>query len=90
MLTYIENPKESTKKLLKLKVSLASLLDIRYKCNILTMNNWKVKFTFKNNKFTDYLYKLKDGTILQSGPKGKWRFMISNFKELPILYKLFI
>ena len=56
---------------------------------VIDMNNWKIKFTFKNNKFTDYLYKLKDGTILQSGPKGKWRFMISNFKELPILYKPF-
>ena len=56
---------------------------------VIDMNNWKVKFTFKNNKFTDYLYKLKDGTILQSGPKGKWRFMISNFKELPVLYKPF-
>jgi hypothetical protein len=56
---------------------------------VIDMNNWKIKFTFKNNKFTDYLYKLKDGTILQSGPKGKWRFMISNFKELPVLYKPF-
>ena len=54
---------------------------------IVDINNLKIKFTYKNNKPTDYLYKLKDGTIFQSGPKGKWRFMINNFKELPVLYK---
>lgn len=56
---------------------------------VIDINNWKIKMTFKNNKYTDYLYKLKDGTIIQSGPKGVWRFMINNFRELPILYKPF-
>ena len=56
---------------------------------VVDINNWKIKSTFNNNKFTDYLFKLKDGTIIQSGPKGIWRFMINNFKELPILYKPF-
>ena len=54
---------------------------------IVDINNLTIKFTYKNNKPTDYLYKLKDGTIFQSGPKGKWRFMINNCKELPVLYK---
>ena len=54
---------------------------------IVDINNWKVKFTIKNNKETDYLYKLKDGTIIQSGRKGKCRFIVKNFVELPILYR---
>ena len=56
---------------------------------VININNMKIKFTYKNGKYTDYLYKLKDGTIIQSGPKGIWRFMINNFKELPVLYKPF-
>ena len=56
---------------------------------VIDINKWKIKLMYKNNKNTDYLYKLKDGTILQSGPKGKRRFMINNFVELPILYKPF-
>ena len=56
---------------------------------VIDINNWKIKMTFKNRKYTDYLYKLKDGTIIQSGPKGIWRFMSNNFRELPILYKPF-
>ena len=38
---------------------------------------------------TDYLYKLKDGTIIQSGSKGMRRIMIKNMLELPILYTPF-
>ena len=56
---------------------------------IIDINKWNIRLTYKNNKFTDYLYKLKDGTIIQSGPKGIWRFTLKNFEELPVLYKPF-
>lgn len=56
---------------------------------VVDINNMKIKFTYGNNKYTDYLYKLQDGTVIQSGPEGIWRFMISNYKELPVLYKPF-
>ncbi len=56
---------------------------------VVDINNFKIKFTIKNNKYTDYLYKLKDGTFIQSGPKGICRYLICNYVELPILYKPF-
>ena len=56
---------------------------------VIDINNFRVKCNIKNNKYTDYLYKLKDGTFIQSGPKGICRYMISNYIELPILYKPF-
>ena len=56
---------------------------------VVDINNFRIKCNIKNNKYTDYLYKLKDGTFIQSGPKGICRYMISNYIELPILYKPF-
>ena len=45
-----------------------------------------VKLKYNNNTVTDYLYKLNDETIIQSGPSGMRRIMIKNMIELPILY----
>ena len=56
---------------------------------VIDINTWNIKLTYKINKITDYLFKLKDGTVLQSGPKGISRIMIKIFVELPILYKPF-
>ena len=53
---------------------------------ILDINNLSIKLKYNNGSLTDYLYKLKDGTFIQSGPNGMRRIMIKNFEELPILY----
>ena len=45
-----------------------------------------IKLKFNSGASTDYLYKLKDGTLIQSGVDGMRRIIIKNFQELPILY----
>ena len=56
---------------------------------IIDINNFIIKMKYNNNSICDYLYKLKDGTIIQSGPKGMKRIMVKNMQELPILYTPF-
>ena len=53
---------------------------------ILDIEKLSIKLKYNNNTATDYLYKLNDETIIQSGPSGMRRIMIKNMIELPILY----
>ena len=55
----------------------------------LDIDNLSIKFIYNNNVDTDYLFKLKDGTIIQSGSSGMRRIMPKTFQELPILYTPF-
>ena len=56
---------------------------------VIDINNLMIKMKYNNDSACDYLYKLKDGTLIQSGPKGMKRIMIKNMQELPILYTPF-
>ena len=53
---------------------------------VIDINNLVIKMKYNNDSVCDYLYKLKDGTLIYSGPKGMRRLMIKNMQELPILY----
>ena len=56
---------------------------------VIDINNLIIKMKYNNDSVCDYLYKLKDGTLIQSGPKGMKRLMIKSMQELPILYTPF-
>ena len=56
---------------------------------ILDIDKLIIKLKYNNNTVTEYLYKLKDETLIQSGPSGIRRIMIKNIQELPILYTPF-
>ena len=53
---------------------------------VLSIENLSLKLKYDNKCETDYLFKLKDETIIQSGPSGMHRIFLNNFQELPILF----
>ena len=53
---------------------------------VLDVDNLTTKLKYNIGASTDYLYKLNDGTLIQSGSNGMRRIMIKNLEELPILY----
>ena len=56
---------------------------------VLNIDNLSIKLKYNIGVSTDYLYKLNDGTLIQSGSNGMRRMMIKNLEELPILYTPF-
>ena len=54
---------------------------------IFDINKFKTKLTIKCENISEFILKMNDGTIIQSGIYGIKRYLLKTMEELPILLK---